>query len=53
MTVIDLDTNKVIYKTDNFPGQILWATKEGWSKYVKDVTEWGIQEERKLLYGEY
>jgi hypothetical protein len=53
MTVIDINTRKVIYTSPNLPEHVFWATKEYWEKYVKEVTEWGKELERKLLYGKY
>ena len=53
MTVIDINTGEIIKQYTEFPEHIYYAVKEVWDKYVREVTEWGIAQDKKLLYGKY
>jgi hypothetical protein len=51
MTVVDINTKKVIATYTSCEGHVFYTTKEYWFKYVDEVTKWGKEMERKFYYG--
>ena len=50
MLIVDINTNKIVYHYKDGYKHIIYSTKEYWDNYVKEVTLWSRELERKLLY---